>query len=233
VWTPYVVTIWEAGLTVLQFGLLLLHAYAQDKGWRYLSLPLPREDRPEEWVPAETMYNSCQDGTHEGSSDCALVDCVPPNYTVDIFSIHSDDHPDSIFENVPQRENLGFSALNGCPDGTIGSKRVNMFSVWKQQFKDAITVRNKRKKKKEESCNLVLFHILHVADSFAFDFGSSWIWKQVTVICLQTVCVMSPFWANENFNKLPHQSNQEGLDPFDSTSNNPTSANYNPKWGWK
>ena len=34
------ITIWEALLTVLQFGLLLIHAYAQDKQWPYLSLPL-------------------------------------------------------------------------------------------------------------------------------------------------------------------------------------------------
>lgn len=40
VWTPNVVTVWEALLTVLQFGLLLMHAYAQDKRWPYLSLPL-------------------------------------------------------------------------------------------------------------------------------------------------------------------------------------------------
>lgn len=40
VWTPNVITLWEALLTVLQFGLLLTHAYAQDKRWPYLSLPL-------------------------------------------------------------------------------------------------------------------------------------------------------------------------------------------------
>jgi magnesium/proton exchanger len=27
-------------LTVLQYGLLLMHAYAQDKRWPYLSLPM-------------------------------------------------------------------------------------------------------------------------------------------------------------------------------------------------
>lgn len=40
VWTPNIVTLWEALLTVLQFGLLLIHAYAQDKRWPYLSLPM-------------------------------------------------------------------------------------------------------------------------------------------------------------------------------------------------
>lgn len=40
VWTPNVITFWEALLTVLQYGLLLIHAYAQDKRWPYLSLPM-------------------------------------------------------------------------------------------------------------------------------------------------------------------------------------------------
>jgi magnesium/proton exchanger len=40
VWTPNVITLWEALLTVLQYGLLLMHAYAQDKRWPYLSLPM-------------------------------------------------------------------------------------------------------------------------------------------------------------------------------------------------
>lgn len=39
-WTPKVVTLWEALLTVLMYGLLLIHAYAQDKFWPYISLPL-------------------------------------------------------------------------------------------------------------------------------------------------------------------------------------------------
>ena len=39
-WTPNVITLWEALLTVLQYGLLLTHAYAQDKRWPYLSLPM-------------------------------------------------------------------------------------------------------------------------------------------------------------------------------------------------
>ncbi|KAG6415294.1 hypothetical protein SASPL_122700 [Salvia splendens] len=39
---------------LLQYGLLLLHAYVQDKRLPYLSLPIPRSKRPEEWVPVET-----------------------------------------------------------------------------------------------------------------------------------------------------------------------------------
>lgn len=40
VWSPNVITVWEALFTVMQFGLLLLHAYAQDKRWPFVSLPL-------------------------------------------------------------------------------------------------------------------------------------------------------------------------------------------------
>lgn len=40
VWTPRVITLWEASLTVLQYGLLLLHVYAQDKRWPFVSIPL-------------------------------------------------------------------------------------------------------------------------------------------------------------------------------------------------
>jgi magnesium/proton exchanger len=35
-----VITLSEALLTVLQYGLLLIHAYAQDKRWPYISLPM-------------------------------------------------------------------------------------------------------------------------------------------------------------------------------------------------
>jgi magnesium/proton exchanger len=44
VWTPGVITLWEALLTVLQYGLLLLHVYAQDKRWPYVSIPLYDHD---------------------------------------------------------------------------------------------------------------------------------------------------------------------------------------------
>ncbi|PQQ03109.1 magnesium/proton exchanger [Prunus yedoensis var. nudiflora] len=78
VWTPNVITIWEALLTVLQYGLLLMHAYAQDKHWPYLSLPLPRSERPEDWVPAEVEV-----GEDENRN------------VVDIFSIYSGSGIDS------------------------------------------------------------------------------------------------------------------------------------------
>ncbi|RVW54505.1 Magnesium/proton exchanger 1 [Vitis vinifera] len=87
VWTPNVITIWEALLTVLQFGLLLIHAYAQDKQWPYLSLPLPRTERPEDWVPDEAASRK-QDKI--AGDECSELFQENGNI-VDIFSIHSGD----------------------------------------------------------------------------------------------------------------------------------------------
>nr|KAJ0203599.1 hypothetical protein LSAT_V11C500298110 [Lactuca sativa] len=76
VWSPNVITVWEALLTVLQFGMLLVHAYAQDKRWPLVSLPLDRSERPEEWVPAEKGI-------------------------ADIFSIHQGNASDSTYQHLP------------------------------------------------------------------------------------------------------------------------------------
>ncbi|GFP80641.1 magnesium/proton exchanger [Phtheirospermum japonicum] len=83
VWTPNIITLWEAFFTVLQFGLLLTHAYAQDKRWPYVSLPLARDERPEEWVPAETGNRP------RGKYSELEVDEDKSRSIVDIFSIHS------------------------------------------------------------------------------------------------------------------------------------------------
>ncbi|KAF8401453.1 hypothetical protein HHK36_012392 [Tetracentron sinense] len=86
VWTPNVVTLWEALLTVLQFGLLLIHAYAQDKRWPYVSLPLARSERPEDWVPEEAVL--CENDSDECSEILQVGEEENENI-VDIFSIHS------------------------------------------------------------------------------------------------------------------------------------------------
>ncbi|GLJ34088.1 hypothetical protein SUGI_0685240 [Cryptomeria japonica] len=146
VWTPNVVTIWEAGLTVLQFGLLLLHAYAQDKGWHYFSLSLPREDRPEDWVPAETRYSSSQGGSHEDSST-ALSEFAPQNRTVDIFSINSNEQADNFSEHIPRRENVETFSLDGDLNVPAGTKGVKISLVFLQQLKDALTMEDYGTKK--------------------------------------------------------------------------------------
>ncbi|KAL5578587.1 hypothetical protein UlMin_011029 [Ulmus minor] len=77
VWTPNVITIWEALLAVLQYGLLPMHAYAQDKRWPYLSIPLEISDIPKEWMPIEVAsskldncdcYSDLQDAENSNGS---------------------------------------------------------------------------------------------------------------------------------------------------------------------
>ncbi|CAK7348316.1 unnamed protein product [Dovyalis caffra] len=67
--TPNVISLWEALLTVLQYDLLLMHAYAQDKRWPYLSLPIPRTKRPEEWVPEEAPSPKHENNVYEDFSE--------------------------------------------------------------------------------------------------------------------------------------------------------------------
>lgn len=147
VWTPNVVTIWEAGLTITQFGLLMLHAYGQDKGWRCVAIPLPRQERPAAWVPVDTTYGYSQDGNHENYSDSALSDCMPSDSAVDIFSIHND----SISEEVPGRENVEPSFLPWDPDDIIETERKDMFLVWRQQFHNALTLEDRKTRKNSKA----------------------------------------------------------------------------------
>ncbi|KAJ0576308.1 hypothetical protein HanOQP8_Chr05g0180181 [Helianthus annuus] len=83
VWSLNVITFWEALFTVLQYMLVLLHVYAQDKRWPYISIPLERSERPEEWVPVEasTQRNNNLSFQYEKDGDKEIVD---------IFSIHEE-----------------------------------------------------------------------------------------------------------------------------------------------
>eukprot|EP00252_Welwitschia_mirabilis_P015546 TRINITY_DN3422_c0_g1_i1.p1 TRINITY_DN3422_c0_g1~~TRINITY_DN3422_c0_g1_i1.p1 ORF type:complete len:423 (+),score=66.32 TRINITY_DN3422_c0_g1_i1:465-1733(+) len=132
VWTPEVVTIAEAGLTVIQFCLLLLHAYAQDKGWKYIALPFPRQERPEDWVPVDTSEGKCQ---HEYNKE--IPECEPssPNEPVDIFSIHYTPMPDSSSE--PFLDEINHETWSPKEDANkpIGWKG-KIILAWIQQFKD-------------------------------------------------------------------------------------------------
>ncbi|KAK1421750.1 hypothetical protein QVD17_24348 [Tagetes erecta] len=57
VWSPKVITFWEALFMVLRYGLLLLDAYAQDKHWPFISIPLERSERPAEASPHKIGNN--------------------------------------------------------------------------------------------------------------------------------------------------------------------------------
>ncbi|XP_021805174.1 magnesium/proton exchanger isoform X3 [Prunus avium] len=118
VWTPNVITIWEALLTVLQYGLLLMHAYAQDKRWPYFSLPLPRSERPVDWVPAEV-------GEDENRN------------VVDIFSIHSGSGIGPVYENVPGTDETPEYSNKDSPE-KMSLEDYHVFAIWRQQFVDAV-----------------------------------------------------------------------------------------------
>ncbi|KAK9733696.1 hypothetical protein RND81_04G085200 [Saponaria officinalis] len=95
VWTPDEITLLESSLTVLQFGLLLIHAYAQDKRWPYLSFPFTRSERPLEWVPIEDSPR--KNVLSEDHSDSVEVGVYENKNIVDIFSIHSDDGTGNVY----------------------------------------------------------------------------------------------------------------------------------------
>ncbi|KAL7112633.1 hypothetical protein ACP275_04G014600 [Erythranthe tilingii] len=134
VWTPNIITLLEALLTVLQFGLLLIHAYAQDKRWPYLSLPIGRTERPEEWVPVETApykdrdkYSEIPEDDHESGR------------IVDIFSVHSD----HVYQNLSGSD-------SGEPSGQSHEDihvKDNLLSIWKQQFVDAFVLEGQDSRK--------------------------------------------------------------------------------------
>ncbi|KAK8588229.1 hypothetical protein V6N13_087173 [Hibiscus sabdariffa] len=138
VWTPNVVTLWEALLTVLMYGLLLTHAYAQDKRWPYLSLPLSRSERPEEWVPPEVASVEREDNAYDGYSEICAVEEDEKKEIVDIFSIHSENQEDSVYQKVPPAEDV----METCnrPFQETDSEDLDVLQLWKTQFVDALTL---------------------------------------------------------------------------------------------
>ncbi|XP_022155297.1 magnesium/proton exchanger isoform X3 [Momordica charantia] len=131
VWTPNVITLWEALLTVLQYGLLLTHAYAQDKRWPYLSLPFARTERPEEWVPPETA--TCRRENIYGE-----IFQAHENEIIDIFSVH--DKNERVYHEVPGHD-VAESSCSKFPEETDENiDHPHVLTVWKQQFADALSL---------------------------------------------------------------------------------------------
>ncbi|KAL6527604.1 hypothetical protein OROMI_029415 [Orobanche minor] len=143
VWTPNVITLWEALFTVLQFGLLLIHAYAQDKRWRYVSLPLTRDERPDDWVPAETGNR-----TRDKYSDLHEVDEDISTNIVDIFSIHSCT-TGYLYESLPNTDITESS--EHCREDLVPEK-VDLPSIWRQQFIDALMLERPESRKSNSTC---------------------------------------------------------------------------------
>ncbi|GFY98699.1 magnesium/proton exchanger [Actinidia rufa] len=137
VWTPNIVTVWEALLTVLQFGLLLIHAYAQDKRWPYLSLPLERTERPEDWVPEEAASSKQDYKVYDEYSGIIQVGEDENRSIVDIFSIHSGSRS-GLYQNVPGNDLA--ESPDDHPNRKIDVEEFHVLSIWKQQFLDALTL---------------------------------------------------------------------------------------------
>ncbi|KAL6339817.1 hypothetical protein AAG906_034905 [Vitis piasezkii] len=145
VWTPNVITIWEALLTVLQFGLLLIHAYAQDKQWPYLSLPLPRTERPEDWVPDEAASRKQDKIVGDECSELFQVGDTENGNIVDIFSIHSGDGSGPVYRSISGSEVAEPS--NEHFQKNIILEDSHLLSLWKQQFVDAFTLESSESRK--------------------------------------------------------------------------------------
>ncbi|MFS7895965.1 hypothetical protein Hanom_Chr02g00159051 [Helianthus anomalus] len=131
VWSPHVITFWEALFTVLQYALLLLHAYAQDKRWLYISIPF-RSERPEEWLPAEasTQRNTNLSFQYEKDGDKEIVD---------IFSIHEEYVSDSTYQHLPLSDpESSYKHI----DETNIYEEFSVVSVWKQQFLGVVNVKS-------------------------------------------------------------------------------------------
>lgn len=144
VWTPNVVTLWESILTVLQFGLLLIHAYAQDKRWPYLSLPLERAERPEEWVPPEAAKYSALDKVRDPHSEVSQVGEEENSGIVDIFSIHSGEGTGHLYQNLAGEDVTESSTPNS---GNIIPEESDILSIWKHQFVDALMLESAESRK--------------------------------------------------------------------------------------
>ncbi|XP_057508895.1 magnesium/proton exchanger-like [Actinidia eriantha] len=144
VWTPNIVTVWEALLTVLQFGLLLIHAYAQDKRWPYLSLPLERTDRPKDWVPEEAVSSKQDYKVYDEYSGISQVDEDENRSIVDIFPIHSGSRS-GLYQNVPG--NGLAESPDDHPNRNIDVEEFHVLSIWKQQFVDALTLESTEDKR--------------------------------------------------------------------------------------
>ncbi|EES10216.1 magnesium/proton exchanger 1 [Sorghum bicolor] len=146
VWTPKVITLWEALLTVLQYGLLLLHAYAQDKRWPFVSIPFVRGERPEDWVPPEDVsvdYDNCDD-----TNETLPISANRNDGIVDVFSAHS--YHIAEYSRVPEKDMEGSSTMDQVVKNT--QEDISWLSIWWQQFVDASMLESPESRKMHSIC---------------------------------------------------------------------------------
>ncbi|KAL3517435.1 hypothetical protein ACH5RR_020024 [Cinchona calisaya] len=150
IWTPNVITLWESLLTVLQFGLLLIHAYAQDKQWPYLSLPLKRSERPKDWVPAEDISYRHVNKADNGYSEILENEEEGSKEIVDIFSIHSENSTGPVYHNLPVADISESSSDHSKSD--IILEEPSVLTVWKLQFVEAYMLESRESRKLKNMC---------------------------------------------------------------------------------
>ncbi|XP_057963900.1 magnesium/proton exchanger isoform X2 [Malania oleifera] len=142
VWTPNVVTLGEAFLTVLQFGLLLVHAYAQDKRWPYISLPLERAERAENWVPEEVASCKHENIAYEDYPELHQAGGDESRNIVDIFAVHA---RRLVYQNLPGNDMPESSSEHSQPKTMLGDSHV--LRLWTQQFADALMLESSESRK--------------------------------------------------------------------------------------
>ncbi|KAL8143054.1 hypothetical protein V2J09_016086 [Rumex salicifolius] len=149
VWTPNVVTLEESLLTVLQFFLLVIHAYVQDKRLPYLSFPFVRSERPLEWVPEE---KSREEETVKEYSEITQIGDMEERGIVDIFSVHSQTSTGMAYQALPANE-VGETAGEQLQRKTMsGGVAARFFLIWRQQFQDALMLEDTETKKNGSIC---------------------------------------------------------------------------------
>ncbi|XP_057963901.1 magnesium/proton exchanger isoform X3 [Malania oleifera] len=145
VWTPNVVTLGEAFLTVLQFGLLLVHAYAQDKRWPYISLPLERAERAENWVPEEVASCKHENIAYEDYPELHQAGGDESRNIVDIFAVHARSESGLVYQNLPGNDMPESSSEHSQPKTMLGDSHV--LRLWTQQFADALMLESSESRK--------------------------------------------------------------------------------------
>ncbi|AQK48483.1 Magnesium/proton exchanger [Zea mays] len=134
VWTPRVITLWEASLTVLQYGLLLLHA--------------ARGERPEDWVPPEDVsavyYAKC-----DGIDETLPMGADGNDGIVDIFSAHSY-YDAAEYSQLAEEDMEGSSTMDQVVKNT--QDNMSWLSIWWQQFVDASMLESPESMKMDSVC---------------------------------------------------------------------------------
>lgn len=150
VWTPEVITPWEASLTVVQFFLLILHSYAQDQEWPFISISILDQQKRQDWISANVSDgDEAPNATSGEHSDSSLTQSVVSGYVASSsYQSYSADILDS--RTMPEHDNLSVLIhTEGTQSGQDQETHTWMYIkiLWKQQFHDVATLSGCREMK--------------------------------------------------------------------------------------